>query len=73
MHGVKLNNISPSLPADMAGIKNGDIVIQFGDTPIRTGAELQARVRAAVPYTTVKVTVMRGNEKIEIPVRMGRQ
>jgi len=72
MHGVKLNNISPSLPADMAGVKNGDIVIQFGDTPIRTRAEFLIRVRAAVPYSTVKLTVMRGDEKIEIPVKMGR-
>ena len=72
MHGVKLNNISPSLPADMAGVKNGDIVIQFGDTPIRTRREFLIRVRAAVPYSTVKLTVMRGDEKIEIPVKMGR-
>jgi len=72
MHGVKLNNISPSLPADMAGVKNGDVVIQFGETPIRTRAEFLMRVRAAVPYSTVKLTVMRGDEKIEIPVKMGR-
>jgi S1-C subfamily serine protease len=72
MHGVKLNNISPSLPADMAGVKNGDIVIQFGDVPIRTPGEFLIRVRAAVPYSTVKLIIMRGNEKLEIPVKMGR-
>jgi S1-C subfamily serine protease len=37
--GVRLDNISQSLPADLAGIKRGDIVIQFGDTPIRTRKE----------------------------------
>ena len=56
----------------MAGVKEGDIVIQFNDIPIRTPAEFLMRVRRAAPYSTVKVVVMRGSEKLEIPVKMGR-
>jgi membrane-associated protease RseP (regulator of RpoE activity) len=73
IYGVRLDDISPSLPADMAGIKNGDIVIEFSGTPIRTPEELRARVRRALPYETVTVVVMRGGERQEIPVKMGRQ
>ena len=78
LHGVKLDNILQSRPADLAGIKEGDIVIQFGDTPIRTKEEFLMRVRRALPYSTVNVVVMRGEEgkpleKIEIPVKMGKQ
>ena len=92
IYGVKLGNILQSRPADLAGIKEGDIVIQFGDTPIRTEDEFRMRVRRALPYSTVIVTVMRGEipkesdqqdreatkpsaklEKIEIPVKMGKQ
>ena len=73
VYGVKLGRIEASLPADMAGIKEGDIVMEFGGTPIRTPGELRARVLRAVPYEPVNVTVMRGIDKIEIPVRMGRQ
>ncbi len=76
LHGVKLNNILQSRPADLAGIKQGDIVIKFGDTPIRTKDEFLVRVRRALPYTTVNVEVMRGEndkfEKIVIPVKMGK-
>ena len=76
LRGVKLNNILQSRPADLAGIKQGDIVIQFGGTPIRTKDEFLVRVRRALPYTTVNVVVMRGEndkfEKIEIPVKMGK-
>ncbi len=71
--GVRLDDISPSLPADMAGIKNGDIVIEFDGIPIRTPEELTSRVRRALPYSTVKVVVMRGIEKLDIPVKMGKQ
>ena len=57
----------------MAGIKKGDIVIEFDGVPIRTPGELSARVKRAVPYNTIKVVVMRETEKIEIPVKMGKQ
>jgi Trypsin-like serine proteases, typically periplasmic, contain C-terminal PDZ domain len=89
IYGVQLGNILQSRPADLAGIKEGDIVIQFGDTPIRTEDEFRMRVRRALPYSTVNITVMRGEaakdgdedapkenaklEKIEIPVKMGKQ
>jgi membrane-associated protease RseP (regulator of RpoE activity) len=73
LHGVRLGSISASLPADMAGIKNGDVVIEFDGVPIRTPEEFESRVRRAMPYTTVDVTVMRGVERIVIPVKMGRQ
>ena len=71
--GVRLDDVTASLPADMAGVKEGDVVIQFDEIPIRTPQELVMRVRRAVPYSTVKLTVMRGPEKLEIPVKMGRQ
>jgi hypothetical protein len=73
LFGVKLGTILPSRPADLAGIKEGDIVIEFDGVPIRTTDEFLARVRRAVPYSTVKVVVMRGDQKLEIPVKMGRQ
>ena len=73
MFGVKLDDVSPSLPADMAGIKQGDIVVEFDGVPIRTPEELTSRIKRALPYSTIKVIVMRGTEKIEIPVKMGRQ
>jgi S1-C subfamily serine protease len=75
LHGVRLEEgaISPSLPADMAGVKDGDIIVEFGNAPIRTTSEMRQRVRRALPYSTVPVVVFRGSERIEIPVKMGRQ
>jgi len=73
MYGVRLDEISASLPADMAGIKQGDIVIEFDGIPIRTPEELTSRVHRAKPYGTIDVVVMRGAEKLTIPVKMGKQ
>jgi S1-C subfamily serine protease len=73
MFGVRLDDIAPSLPADMAGIKNGDVIIEFDGIPIRTVDELKSRVPRAIPYSTINVVVMRNGERLEIPVKMGKQ
>jgi len=79
-YGVKLGTVLRSRPADLAGIKEGDIITAFDGVPIRTSDELLMRVRRALPYSTVTLTVMRPGEnegdpvqKFEIPVKMGKQ
>lgn len=71
--GVRVDDISQSLPADLAGVKEGDVIIEFDGAPIRTSQELSSRVKRAIPYSTIKVVLMRGAEKLEIPVKMGKQ
>lgn len=71
IYGVRLNRIGKSGPADMAGIKDGDIVIQFGDIPTRTRRELELRIERAQPYSTVTVVVIRDGQRLEIPVKVG--
>lgn len=73
VYGVKLNSLLQSRPADIAGIKQGDVVIEFDGVPIRTTDEFVMRVRRALPYSTVKVKVVRGEEQLEIPVKLGKQ
>ena len=73
MHGVQLDGISGSGPAALAGIQDGDIVTEFDGKPIRTVSELVMRVRRAIPYSTVKVKLIRGTEQLEIPVKIGKR
>lgn len=71
IHGVRLGGLTPSRAADIAGVKEGDVVIAFDGIPIRTTDEFLMRVRRALPYSTIKLVVMRGAEKLEIPVKLG--
>ncbi len=71
--GVRLGQITPNRPADMAGLKAGDVVIEFDGIPIRTTDEFSMRVLRAIPYSTVKVVLMRGSERLEILVKIGKQ
>ena len=73
LHGVVLGTVSASLPGDMAGLKSGDIVIEFDKIPIRTAEELTYRIQVAIPYKTIDVVIMRGSERMVIPVKMGHR
>jgi S1-C subfamily serine protease len=71
--GVLLERINPSGPAALAGLVEGDIIIEFDGVPIRTVSELVLRARRAIPYSTVKVILIRGTEQLEIPVKIGKR
>lgn len=71
--GVRVDDIRRNLPADLAGVKNGDIIIEFDGAPIRTTDELNSRVNRALPYSPVKVVLMRGAQRLEILVKMGKE
>jgi S1-C subfamily serine protease len=71
--GVRLDDVTANYPADIAGVREGDIVIQFDTTPIRTVEEFVTRIHRAIPYSTINLVVMRGGERLEIPVKVGKQ
>ena len=72
IYGVRVNGIDRNEPADIAGMQRGDIVIQIGDSPVRTVGDLRYHINKAVPGSTVKVIIVRGPEQLEIPVKVGR-
>lgn len=73
INGVLLESLYPNGPAATAGLAVGDFIIAFDGVPIRTVSELVLRARRAIPYSTVKVTIVRGTEQLEIPVKMGKR
>ena len=72
IYGVELDDVNRNQPADLAGLKDRDIIIKFGEHLIRTPGDLRYRIAEALPGTTVPVLVVRGAEQIEIPVKVGR-
>ncbi len=72
IYGVKIT-VETNNPADIAGLKNGDIITAFDNIPIRTEEELLSRIRRAAPASVVNVTVVRDGQQMVIPVKMGQR
>lgn len=71
-NGVRMDYVEPNGPADLFGIKVGDIITEFDGIPIRTRDELLSRVYRAKPRSSVQVTLIRDGQTMKIPVTMGR-
>lgn len=72
LSGVQLGNVSANRPADLAGLKAGDIVTEFDGKPVRTPDGLAIYIHHAAPASTIKIAVFRNGQRIELPVKMGR-
>lgn len=71
-YGVRLGSVSANRPADIAGLRRGDIVVSFNGDPVRTKAGLSSYIDHATPGSTVSVGVVRDGQRTEVPVKMGR-
>jgi hypothetical protein len=72
IYGVRLGSVSSNRPADIAGLKRGDVVVEFNGNPVRTSDGLASYIHHAAPGSTAQVVVMRAGQRIELPVKMGK-
>src|SRR5437763_13266543 len=70
--GVRIDYIEPNGPADLFGIKEGDIITDSDKVQIRTPEEFLARVRRARPHSAVDVGLLRNGHQMTIPVTLGK-
>ncbi len=72
-YGVQLNDVMRNGPGYIAGLRDGDIVVEFNGKRVRTTGDLRLRIYEALPDSIAKVIIMRGAERMEIPVKMGKR
>jgi S1-C subfamily serine protease len=63
--------VTPSSPAEAAGLKDGDIILAIEGQAIDSEHPLDAVLTSFAPGQTVKLTVLRGSDQIEISVTLG--
>jgi serine protease Do len=61
--GALVNNVVPSSPSDRAGLKRGDVILEFGDKTVTSVQSLQDTVMSTPPGRTVKLKIMRGGQQ----------
>lgn len=71
--GVRVGEVYDNRPADIAGLKEGDIITEFDGKPVRTAEGLGGYIAFAKPASTVKLIIYREGQRMELPVKMGRR
>ena len=68
--GVEIQTVERGAPADQAGMKAGDVIVEFNGKPVRDNGELISVVAGTTPGTTVPVRVIRDKKSISLNVRV---
>jgi Peptidase family M28/PDZ domain/PA domain len=69
-NGVKFSDVKPGSPAAKAGLKGGDILIQFGDKPIGNLYDFTDALRRSKVGDVVEVTVTRDGKPLKASVKL---
>ena len=71
--GVRLSGVRAESPADKAGLKPGDIIVELGGRPVKDLYGYTDALYAHKPGDTVEIVVMRGTERVTVKATLGRR
>lgn len=66
--GAYVTDVTAGGPAEKAGIRAGDVIIEFDGDRVRSGAELERLVRETPAGRAVKVGLIREGKRLEVAV-----
>jgi len=70
--GALIDHVSEESPAERAGLKEGDVIVEFTGKTINDASDLRRFVRRSAPGTSATVVVMRGDAKKSFQVTVGK-
>jgi serine protease DegQ len=71
--GVVIRNVQPGGPAERAGMKVLDVVLEISGKSTRSVPQLLARIAELPPGSSIKVKVMRAGQDVEMDVLVGKR
>ena len=71
--GVEVKDLHVNGPAELFGLRPGDVITEFNGYPVKTPNEFNRRIRAVKPGSKVSVTFYRGATEQKIEVIIGHR
>lgn len=68
--GAEVTDVTPSMPADKAGVKVGDVVLKMAGQVVATWTDLIAMIRGRKATDKVTLTVRRGGQTLDLEVQL---
>jgi serine protease Do len=68
--GALVGDVTPRSPAEKAGLKNGDVILEFNGKKVSDSRQLKLQVAATKPGETAPVKILRDGEEQTLQVRV---
>jgi serine protease Do/serine protease DegQ len=69
--GVLVADVMTGSPADAGGVRQGDVIVEFGGDRIKEVPELQRRVASVSPGQSIAITVVRERRPVGLRITVG--
>ena len=67
-NGALVSDVTTGSPADAAGIKSGDVIVEFNGKPVENASQLKLHVAETAPGSSVPVVVNRNGETKDLNI-----
>jgi S1-C subfamily serine protease len=71
--GLKLTGVRAGSPADLGGLKAGDVIVEFGGKPVKDLYQYSDALYAHKPGDRVTVVVLRDGQRLSLQVTLGKR
>jgi aminopeptidase YwaD len=71
--GLRLSGVRAGTPADVAGLKPGDVIVEFGGAPVKDLYEYSNALYSHKPGDEVDVVVLRAGKRVTVHVKLGKR
>jgi len=71
--GMRLSGVRPGSPADAAGLKGGDVIVELGGTAVSDLYSYTDALYSHQPGDKITIVVLRGTERVTVEVTLGKR
>jgi serine protease Do len=69
--GALVAEVMKGSPAERAGLRTGDVIVEFDRKQVRESSDLPTQVARVAPGTTVQLKILREGREVSIPLTVG--
>jgi serine protease Do len=70
-HGVLVADVAKDSPAERAGLKRDDVIVEFNGQPVQEAGSFRSRVATTAPGTAVEMAIMRDGKRAAKTIDIG--
>jgi serine protease Do len=70
-HGVLVADVAKDSPAERAGLKRDDVIVEFNGQPVQEAGSFRSRVATTAPGVAVEMAIMRDGKRVTKTIDIG--